>query len=111
MAYSRGLPLMVIVEDGIKSEGLLEKGYDWYVQSIQLETAALNTAEFNGVLASWRKKLEARPAGKGPAKDPSELTVGELLGGLKPAQLWGLMGGMAAAMAMAFALGGRLLGR
>ena len=30
MAYSRGHPLMVIVEQGIKSEGLLERGYDWY---------------------------------------------------------------------------------
>jgi hypothetical protein len=31
MAYSRGYPLMVIVEEGVKSEGLLENGYDWYV--------------------------------------------------------------------------------
>jgi hypothetical protein len=28
MAYARGLPLMVIVEAGLKSEGLLEHGYD-----------------------------------------------------------------------------------
>ena len=35
MAYSRRLPLMVILESGLKSEGLLEAGYDWYVQRIK----------------------------------------------------------------------------
>ena len=34
MAYSRGHPLMVIVEKGLRSEGLLERGNDWYVQSV-----------------------------------------------------------------------------
>ncbi|MEP6708064.1 MAG: hypothetical protein ABJC05_11120, partial [Pyrinomonadaceae bacterium] len=57
MAYSRGHPLMVIVESGIKSEGLLERGNDWYVQWIKPEAAALNSPEFNGVLASWKQKL------------------------------------------------------
>ena len=37
MAYSRGLPLMVVVEDGLRGEGLLERGYDWYVQSVTPE--------------------------------------------------------------------------
>jgi hypothetical protein len=32
MAYARGLPLLLVVEAGLKSEGLLERGYDWYVQ-------------------------------------------------------------------------------
>jgi hypothetical protein len=56
MAYSRGLPLLVIVENGIKSEGLLEPGYDWYVQSVKPELSALTTVQFNGVLAGWKKK-------------------------------------------------------
>ena len=31
MAYSFDLPLLVIAENGLKSEGLIEQGYDWNV--------------------------------------------------------------------------------
>jgi hypothetical protein len=58
MAYMRGHPLLVIVERGIKSEGLLEKGYDWYVQWVELDQAAFTTAEFVGVFADWRRRAE-----------------------------------------------------
>lgn len=61
MTYARGLPLMVVVEAGLKSEGLLEPGYDWYVQRVKPEAAALSTNEFNGVLASWKKRWPRRP--------------------------------------------------
>jgi hypothetical protein len=66
MAYSRGLPLMVVVEDGLRGEGLLERGYDWYVQSVTPEPASLHSNEFNGVLASWKLKMTS--GGKKPVK-------------------------------------------
>jgi hypothetical protein len=110
MAHSRGLPLLVLVENGIKSEGLLERGYDWYVQWITPESAALNTGEFNGVLASWKQKMIQLP--KKPARDKAvaDLTVAELLGSLKPGQLWSLLGALAALVAGAFAMGSKLFG-
>ena len=108
MAYTRGLPLMVIVETGIKSEGLLERGYDWYVQWINPEPAALNSAEFNGVLASWKQKMVNTPRKPSLARAPSEFTVVELIGGLKPAQLWSVIVALAAVVAGAFALGAKL---
>jgi hypothetical protein len=52
IAYSLNVPLMVVVEAGILQEGLLERGYDWYVQEVRLERAALTSIEFNDVLAS-----------------------------------------------------------
>lgn len=109
MAYSRRHPLMVIVEQGIKSEGLLERGNDWYVQSVKPDPAALSTAEFNGVLSSWKQKLTQLPAKAVTTKPSSELTVGELLSGMKPNQLWSFLGAIAALVAGAFALG-KLLG-
>jgi hypothetical protein len=111
MAYARGLPLMVIVESGLKSEGLLENGYDWYVQWVPVDASTLQSAEFNGVLASWKTKL-VRP-GRAPSRlptSPTEMTVSDLVGGLKPAQLWGLLGALASALAGAFLLGSRLGG-
>ncbi|AOW12148.1 hypothetical protein LPB72_14335 [Hydrogenophaga crassostreae] len=111
MAYSRGHPLLVIVEQGVKAEGLLERGYDWYVQYLSPEPSALATTEFNGVLSSWKQKVVQSPHTKKKASmDPAELSVGELLGSMKPAQLWSLLGTAAALLAGAFALGGKLFG-
>lgn len=112
MAYSRGHPLLVIVEEGLRSEGLLERGYDWYVQVVAPDAASLATNEFNGVLSNWKGKLLAPvPPAAGPARvAAAELTVGQLVGSIKPTQLWSLLGALAAAFAGAFALGGKLFG-
>jgi len=110
MSYARGLPLMVIVEAGLKSEGLLERGYDWYVQWMNLEAAALTSNEFNGVLASWKQKMVNAPKKAVSSKTPADMTVSELLGGLKPVQLWSVLVSLAALVAGAFALGGKLFG-
>lgn len=109
MAYARGLPLMVVVEESLKCEGLLEPGYDWYVQKVKPEAAALNRNEFNGILASWKKKILERPD-RTSSRSASELTVADLIGGLKPAQLWSVLVALAALVAGSFALGGRFFG-
>jgi hypothetical protein len=108
MAYSRNLPLMVIVEEGLRTEGLLERGYDWYVQRVLLDSASLNTNEFNGVLASWKHKMTTRPPATTAAA--TDLTVAQLVGGLKPSQLWSLLAALAALIAGAFTVGAKLLG-
>jgi hypothetical protein len=116
MAYSRRLPLMVVVESGLKSEGLLEHGYDWYVQWLKPVPSALTTLEFNGVLADWKSKVvsyTAAPTKGGNdmmSKSPADLTIRELVGGLRPAQLWSLLVGLAAVATGAFALGAKLVG-
>ena len=43
MAYSRHLPIFVITEEGLKAEGLLEPGYDWFVLPVPLDQSKLNT--------------------------------------------------------------------
>jgi hypothetical protein len=96
MAYDRGIPLMVIVEEGVTEEGLLERGNDWYVQTVKPEPSALTSAEFNGVLASWKDKVQQRKlstAKPASAAKPvlSDLTIRDLMTGLKPAQVWGLL--------------------
>lgn len=114
MAYSHGLPLLVIVEAGLRSEGLLERGYDWYVQELTLEPAALASIEFNGVFASWKQKISQRElsgqdaARQDKAKTAQDLTIAELVGGLKLAQLWSVLAALAVLVAGAFAAGARL---
>ncbi|MFO0872472.1 MAG: hypothetical protein U0575_00685 [Phycisphaerales bacterium] len=110
MSYARGLPLLVIVEAGLKSEGLLERGYDWYVQWVNPEAAALTSNEFNGVLVSWKRKMMDTPKKAVSSKAPADLTIAELLGGVKPVQLWSVLVALAALVVGAFALGGKLFG-
>jgi hypothetical protein len=98
----------VIVESGLRQNGLLERGYDWYVQTVMLEPGALATPEFNGVLVDWKLKLHQRPTAQSTAISVSDLTVAELIGGLKPMQLWAALTAVAAVIAGAFALGAKL---
>ncbi len=115
MAYTRGHPLMIIVEKGLQSEGLLARGYEWYVQWVEPTASALTTPEFNGVLSSWKQKVAQRAASSPmvlpkdkDVKPLDQLTVAELVGRMKASQLWSVLGALAALVAGAFALGARL---
>ncbi|MFJ2991821.1 hypothetical protein [Pandoraea sp. NPDC087047] len=110
MAYSRGHPLLVIVERGIRAEGLLEPGFDWYVQAVEPKAESLTTIEFNGVLASWKGKLSAATAKSAAKVSPSEMTIGELVSGMKASHLYSFLAAMAALIAGAFALGAKFHG-
>jgi hypothetical protein len=111
LAYARGYPLLVLVEEGVRPDGLLEKGFDWYVQTVKLDPVSLNTPVFNGVLASWKAKLsQVQPSKPSSPTNPSEMTIAQILGGLKAAQLWSLLVALAAVIAGAFALGAKLIG-
>lgn len=106
MAYTLGHPLLVIVQEGLREEGLLEGRYDWYVLRVPLDPAALSQREFRGVFNDWKGRVvEARgrdadrPEGPAPVPAPETLTVGQLVAGLKPAQLWAVMAAIATALA------------
>ena len=111
MAYAKGIPIMVIVENGVRDEGLLEKGYDWYVMKVKLDPTSLMTDEFNGVLGSWKSKIEQYHINKSKASsskqklNPGELTIGELVSNLKPSQLWAILAALFAFMAGVFVIG------
>jgi hypothetical protein len=54
MAYALDLPLFVVVENEIRSEGLLEVGYDWYVNWISLDQPVFSDPQFLGVFNDWK---------------------------------------------------------
>jgi hypothetical protein len=112
LAYSRGLPLLVIVDERVRADGLLEKGNDWYVQDLPVDPASLSTPAFAGILDSWRSKLSGPTPDESaspPRVDPASMTVGELFGSLKPAHLWAIVVALAAALGAAFAMGATLV--
>jgi hypothetical protein len=77
---------------------------------VNLEEGALHSNEFNGVLASWKEKVTHGTKIIFRAKAPAELTVSELIGGLKPVQLWSVLAAIASLVVGAFALGGKIFG-
>jgi hypothetical protein len=110
MAYIKGPPILVIQEKGIRPEGLLEKGYDWYVMTVKLNRESITTPEFNGVLSSWKKKVEQYHNNRSKEVistkiNPSELTIGELISNMTPAQLWGVVAAIVALMVGIFVIG------
>jgi hypothetical protein len=114
LAYSKKQPLLVIVERGILAEGLLEPGYDWFVQRVELEPSALRTPESLGRLADWKKRVTAfeaaRPklSGGTPQLDPASMTIGQIVGALRPAQFRALVVAAIGILSSVFLLGRQL---
>lgn len=93
MAHTLGKPLLVVCAGPLKSEGLLEVGYDWYVQNVELDAETTKTRDFRGILEDWKNKvLVARPgAESGAAKreplEPEKMSLSQLIGSLKVSHL------------------------
>lgn len=63
MAYVLKHPILVVVEKGMRNDGLLEAGYDWYVFNLELDPAKLSDREFVGVFSDWKARVLAyRPS-------------------------------------------------
>jgi hypothetical protein len=78
MAYARGLPLLVVVEEDLRAEGLLETGYDWYVKRVAVSAQATADREFLGIFDDWRSRVEAYHAASTPeAPRAAEKQTGE----------------------------------
>lgn len=94
MAYVHDHPLLVIVQHGLKSEGLLENGYDWYVQWIDLNLSTLGETEFQGVFADWKKQVAQESKIKNTdtkVLSPEKLSIGQIMSSLTVPQLWALV--------------------
>lgn len=104
MAYSRGLPLLVIVEEGIRDDGLLERGNEWYVMYIKDQTS-LNTKEFNGVFSSWKQKVISQKKKAMVNQFDVNQSIASLVGSLNPSQFWGVLTVLVALLAGSFGLG------
>ena len=42
LAFALGIPIIVLMESGLREEGLLEQKYDWYVDRVSISAAALS---------------------------------------------------------------------
>ena len=97
IAYTYELPIWILAESGLKTEGLIEKGYDWNVYWSDLDVEEITSEKFRGYLQSWKKAMEERRlsrSGSEPDVDLSKLGIGKLISMISVPQLWKLIGVM-----------------
>jgi hypothetical protein len=58
MAYTLGQPLLAIAESHLRNEALLEAGYDWLINWVDLSPASLSSNEFQTTFLKWVEKVE-----------------------------------------------------
>ncbi len=58
MAYTLGQPLLAIAESHLRNEALLEAGYDWFTNWVDLTPASLSSSEFQATFLKWVEKVE-----------------------------------------------------
>ncbi len=68
MAYALDLPLIVMMETGLREEGLLEQNYDWYIERLSISGDAFADKDVRGRIAAWcRRVQDDGPRRKAPA--------------------------------------------
>lgn len=113
MGYVRGLPLLVIAEQGLLEDGLLEGRYDWKVYWTDFSPEDLRSDRFIGYLESWKQLVDehmaitSRPAATNV--DLSTVSILQLFGRLTVPQVWAagsaFLGFVAGVAAVAFRAG------
>ncbi|WP_431294143.1 hypothetical protein [Pedobacter sp. P26] len=94
LAYSLGMPILVIAEDGLKSEGLIEQGYDWRVYWTSLDPDISKAQSFRGVVESWKSAIQQYSESKKRKEiiDLEKLTPKMLFHSLTIAQIAAVLG-------------------
>ena len=53
LAFALGIPIIVLMESGLREEGLLEQKYDWYVDRVSISAAALSDKDVRNRIMAW----------------------------------------------------------
>jgi hypothetical protein len=87
MAYSREIPLLILVQAGLKRQGMLGDRLEWMAIETELSPEVLGTEKFSQVFADWLNKVKSRqPGSRTPDIDPGEMKIGKLLSQLSAKQ-------------------------
>ena len=68
--------MVSMAEDGIKSEGLIETGYDWYVKWFTPDEFSFDDKEFAGIFESWKNSVHAYKTSKDDEANQPIPTIG-----------------------------------
>jgi hypothetical protein len=84
MAFTLGLPILVLSENGLHGEGLLEEKYDWYVEHIDINRDALAIRGVKTRVRVWCEKLNTTiDTSRTPTPIDEQLTIQQLVKSLR----------------------------
>ncbi len=91
MAYAQRVPILTLVQTGLKRQGMLSDRLEWIAIETNLSPAVLRTEQFQQVFDEWLALVKQSSShAEGTDFDPSALKVGALFSQLTTKQLWGL---------------------
>jgi hypothetical protein len=92
MAYAQEVPMLTIVQKGLRRQGMLSDRFEWMALESDLSPTLIATEPFQQIFREWLALVHARGTKLARADiDPASLTVGQLLALLKASQMWALI--------------------
>jgi hypothetical protein len=107
MAYGLDLPILILIEEGLKQQGILGNRSEWFPQMIELSTGIFEDQAFRGVFEDWKRLTRERADGKEKAaqKAIAGLTMYDLLKGIGIKAGLNVMAALGGALGAAFGAG------
>jgi len=79
MAFALGMPIIVIMENGLREEGLLEEKYDWYIERLDISGDAFLQKDVRSRIMAWCRRVQTEtPAREQRGHITAEMTIFEL---------------------------------
>ena len=79
LAFALGIPIIVLMESGLREEGLLEQKYDWYVDRVSISAAALSDKDVRNQIMAWCRHLQTANVPENRGKIDAEMTIKALM--------------------------------
>ena len=96
MAFGLDLPLLMIIERGLKQEAMLKDRMEYRALVTEITPQFFQSDEFKGTFSHWKDKALERKKEK--YVDINALTVGQILKALKPNQMYKFLAVVAGAV-------------
>lgn len=110
MAFDRGLPILMIVEKGLRRDGMFEYGPNWYIYETELTADVLDGKRFRLLYGEWREAV-AHPRKSLVNFNPAELTLGKLISSLRLGHVLAIIAGLGTLLFIAFEWGMHVAGK
>jgi len=78
MAFALGMPILVLMELGLREEGLLEEKYDWYIERLEISAEAFQNKDVRARIMAWCRRVQTQKKSRATRQISPDLTISEL---------------------------------
>jgi hypothetical protein len=94
MAYAQKVPILTLVQSGLKRQGMLSDRLEWAAIESDLTQSVLRSEEFKQVFSEWLMYVGNEKNNRSKNKkelDIGQISVGQLIFSLKPNQMYAVI--------------------